>query len=480
MWWLYLHFPSLQLDGIQQSSVTLEKAEKQAQGKAVIVIDRQLNEVRQLNDIARALGVTPGMGLATAIALSGELVIVEYNPKIEQTRLHELAQWLYQKVADIALFEPDGLALEVSSMLSLYDDVQSYWQAIQNILQHQQVSYQRAVANTPLAARLLAKDSHKPLNNDSHLIERQLGRLSVQQLELAQVHVEQLQRVGIHQLKHLLPIAGKELGRRFGLEVLNHLGRIKGDIRQPLTFFEPPLHFRKNLELFHEIGISQVLLFPLKRMIQEMETFLNGRELVVTSITITLLYRDGEPTSLTIGSASGEYKADKWMTLVTLNIERTRLNAAVVGITLTSGELIEKNATVDDMFCGAKGNMTPAQLISLLQARVGKERIVGIQLHQDHRPEHAFSYKKPLKQASTLPGAFPSILPKIRPLILLPEPQPLTEQYTVLEGPERVRSAWWGKQEIYRDYFIARDNQGAVCWLFTEPQGTWFLHGYFC
>lgn len=482
MRWLYLHFPSLQLDALRQLPTDANQLADNS--KPMIIVDPKHNAVCQLNDAAKLLGITIGMGLATAIALSGELELVEYNPQIEQTRLHELALWLYQIVADIALFEPDGLALEVTGMLSLYDDVENYWQAIQTTLQQQQVSYQRAIANTPLAARLLARDGNKPLGSNDHIISRQLNRLSVRQLELPQPHIEQLQRVGIEQLSQLWQISGKELGRRFGLEVLNYLGRLKGDLRQPLSFFEPPVSFSKFLELFHEINQSQVLLFPLKRMVQDMETFLNSRELVVTSVTLTLHHRDIEPMHLTIGSATGEYKADKWMTLITLNIERTQLVAPVTGITLTSGELIEKNATVDDMFSGSKGNMTPAQLVSLLQARVGSDRIVSVQLHQDHRPEYAFSYRPPLLAAKkNLPFAqdnLPGILPKVRPLILLDAPQPLTEKYTVLQGPERVRSAWWGKHSVYRDYFIARSAGGEVCWLFTEPQGGWYLHGYFC
>ncbi|MFT4929179.1 MAG: protein ImuB, partial [Phenylobacterium sp.] len=446
MQWLYLHFPRLQLDALEQLA---RASDEKAHQQPLIIVDRKHNAICQLNRAASDQGLKPGMGLATAIALSAELKVVEYNLTFEQNRIHELAQWLYQIAADIALFEPDGLALEITGMLSLYDDIDNYWQAIGHILQQQQVSYQRAVAKTPLAARLLAKDGHKPLNSDDHLAKRQLNRLPVTRLELAPAHIEQLQRVGITHLNQLWQIPGKELGRRFGLEVLHHLGRIKGDLRQSLSFFEPPQIFSKFLELFHEINQSQVLLFPLKRMAQDMEQFLTGRELVVTIITLTLSHRDGEPMILTIGSATGEYKADKWMDLITLNIERTQLLAPVVGIKLTTGELIEKNATVDDLFSGAKGNMTPAQLVSLLQARVGKDRIVGVQLHQDHRPEYAFSYRPPMmtmpvkKSNKTNKANFiPQFLPKVRPLILLDTPQPLNapngpQRYTVLQGPER-------------------------------------------
>jgi protein ImuB len=511
--WLYLHFPSLQLDALKQNAELDSDSGNDSDNafdsdsdseRPLIIVEPRQNAVHQLNLAAQNEGITLGMGLATAISLSGELVVVEYNRALETSRLQELAQWLYQVAADIALFEPDGLALEITNMLSLYDGIDNYWQQIDTILNQQQVSYHRALAQTPLAARLLAQNQSTctDMHQSSDAINQQLGALTIDRLELPEVQTQQLHRVGIHHLKQLWQVSGKELGRRFGLEVLSYLGKIKGQMKQPLNYYQPPAHFHQYLELFHEISQVQVLLFPLKRMVQQMSCFLLARELVVTTVTIALHYRNGgskeyADTNLEVGSSQGEYQTDNWMTLINLRIERTQLNAPVVGITLTTGVLVEKNCTVDDLFSssGQKGQMTPNQLISLLQAKVGKQAISGIELHPDHRPEFAFAYCS----ANLAPGSLSPLnqcltnhsqsgkhqlptkkLPKIRPLILLEQPEQLAEQCTILHGPERVRSAWWGPQSIYRDYFIARNQQGALCWLFNEPQGNWFLHGYFC
>ena len=507
--WLYLHFPSLQLDALKQNAELGSDSSNNLDSRPLIVVEPGQNAVHQLNLAAQNEGITLGMGLATAISLSGELVVVEYNRALETSRLQELAQWLYQVAADIALFEPDGLALEITNMLSLYDGIDNYWQQIDTILNQQQVSYQRALAQTPLAARLLAQNQHAcaDLHQSSDIINQQLGALPIERLELSKVQTQQLHRVGIHHLKQLWQVSGKELGRRFGLEVLSYLGKIKGQMKQPLNYYQPPAHFSQYLELFHEISQAQVLLFPLKRMVQQMSCFLLARELVVTTVTIALHYRNGgntnacdkehPDTKLEICSAQGEYQTDNWMTLINLRVERAQLNAPVVGITLTTGVLVEKNCTIDDLFSssGQKGQMTGNQLISLLQAKVGKQAISSIELHPDHRPEFAFGYcaanLAPSNQAlknqqfknngqSAKQPLSTTTLPKLRPLILLEKPEQLAEQCTILHGPERVRSAWWGPQSIYRDYFIARNQQGALCWLFNEPQGNWFLHGYFC
>jgi protein ImuB len=81
-----------------------------------------------------------------------------------------------------------------------------------------------------------------------------------------------------------------------------------------------------------------------------------------------------------------------------------------------------------------------------------------------------------------------------RPLWLLPEPIPLAEQQhrpvygtplTLLSGPERIESGWWDNQWAERDYFIARDEQHALLWIFrprvpdAAVRDRWYLHGKF-
>lgn len=84
-----------------------------------------------------------------------------------------------------------------------------------------------------------------------------------------------------------------------------------------------------------------------------------------------------------------------------------------------------------------------------------------------------------------------------RPLWLLPAPEPLKQQggrphrsgpLKLLQGPERIESGWWDGADIARDYYRARDSQGALLWIYCESSGQasdagaahrWFLHGVF-
>jgi protein ImuB len=52
------------------------------------------------------------------------------------------------------------------------------------------------------------------------------------------------------------------------------------------------------------------------------------------------------------------------------------------------------------------------------------------------------------------------------------------------EGPERIESGWWDGHDVARDYYVARNGQGARLWVFRNRRAAggdadWFLHGWF-
>ena len=71
-----------------------------------------------------------------------------------------------------------------------------------------------------------------------------------------------------------------------------------------------------------------------------------------------------------------------------------------------------------------------------------------------------------------------------RPVWLLDQPEPCAVDRLVLEeGPECIESGWWDGHDVARDYYIARNPQGARLWVFrnrreTTAGGGWFLHGW--
>jgi len=77
----------------------------------------------------------------------------------------------------------------------------------------------------------------------------------------------------------------------------------------------------------------------------------------------------------------------------------------------------------------------------------------------------------------------------LRPAWLLEVPQALALRagapvlrgaLQLLDGPERIETGWWDSTGAVRDYFVARDARGCLCWIYRECRsGQWFLQGWF-
>ena len=110
--WLYLHFPRLQLNSLTWLADQSEYAEQ-----PLVILNTQSNKVLQLNRQASLAGIKPNMGLATSASLAHDLLVHPYKQEIEQAKLAEIAEALYQVTSDICLYPPDGLLLRVHNML---------------------------------------------------------------------------------------------------------------------------------------------------------------------------------------------------------------------------------------------------------------------------------------------------------------------------------------------------------------------------
>ena len=63
---------------------------------------------------------------------------------------------------------------------------------------------------------------------------------------------------------------------------------------------------------------------------------------------------------------------------------------------------------------------------------------------------------------------------KLRPSFILTTPEPLKDEVALLQGPERLMTGWWDGNDIIRDYFIARSQQGRWLWIFVTKTNSGF------
>jgi protein ImuB len=467
--WIYLHFPQLQLD-------TLLAQHNGTGTMALVIVEQPQIQVAQLNSVAMKTGIREGMSLAAATTLCQDLQVYPYQKKVEEDKLKEVADKLYKFTSDICFFSETGLLLRVHTMLKLYENLETYWLAIQHQLADMNITYHYGSALTPFAAKLLASDNWDQVTQDRLQIQQRLMHCSLQSTELDNKTVKKLNRVGLRRLQQLIEIPLSDIAKRFTHDVAEYLGRLSGALSHPVTFYHPTSHFERYMELLYEISSRQTLIHPLGYLLKAMEQFLILRDQLTIQVNVCLYQRDREAFDFNVGTKQGEYRADVWQRLIELQLENVILKAPVIALTLKSTGTQACVPETSDLFTSKQGRLTRLQLMALLQAKLGEQAVFNPVFVNDHRPEKASQDTNTLQTSHSINIGIPQ---SMRPIFLLPRPRRLAEQVNIEHGPERVQTGWWDGASIERDYFIARTPQGQWYWVFRTPQQQWFLHGVF-
>ncbi|TLU64815.1 DNA polymerase Y family protein [Thalassotalea litorea] len=468
MLWLYLHFPSLQLDSLYQTDNALP----------VAIVHGRKSDVVQRNENAKKSGIKIGMGLGSAAALCPDLQVLAYDEKQETAKLTHIAQWLYLVTADISLYPPNGLLLRVSHMLSLYQGLDNYWQVLTKHLQRLNLRYEYGCGYSPYAAKLLAMSASNQLNDNKQQIDNLLGSMPLQVTDLTKKVVNHLGRVGVQSIGDLLRLPLTDIAKRFDIELVTYIGRLTGQLRHPVDFYHPPETFKHYLELMFEISNLQYLQKPLFKVFHLLEQFLRFRDKHAGQLNIELHLRDSESVHFQVHSAEGEYQAKRWLNLSQLTLESIKVSAPVIAITVEAMQIRGNDFRVMDMFSKHCGAISANELVSRLQAKLGKGRVQGVTQVDDHRPELSTIPCPPLQKHSTIKPTKTSAT-VLQPSFILPQPLPVQEKMNIQHGPERIVAGWWDKHPVTRDYFIARNSKGQWLWIFRTSGQSWFVHGLF-
>lgn len=467
MFWLAIHFPALPLEIHSRGGTAPEP---------LAVIEKQGNRsrVKVCNEAARERGAQPGMAGAAAQALVTNLAVRVRDLAAEQESLEGLASWAGNFTPAVSLQPPDGLLIEIGSCLRLHRGFKNLIARIRNGLNEMGYSASLACAPTPHAAWLLALAGKEVAIRDPAKLEKFLGALSVRWLSQPQDTLDSLKMLGAHTLGDCLRFPRAGMARRFGQGLLDEVDRTLGRLPEAREFFVPPPSFQRRLELPSQVHEAEALLFASRRLLLELEGYLNLRQAGVQQFELICRHEDVPDTVLKVGFAQPARALERMLLLLRETLGRTRLCAPVHTITLHSIliqtiELSNLNLFQDSTKVG-DGNL----LLERLRIRLGKEAVFGIAPAADHRPELAWrpceagDESKPTGKQQ-------------RPLWLLPKPMPChKERLELKSGPERIESGWWDGKDVARDYYVAQGRNGSRLWVFRDHgSGAWFVHGLY-
>ena len=470
--WLALHFPHLALDQYNcnrgQAKDDIPQAISDKLSGRQCIIDH--------NQAAERAGIHIGMPTGAALSLADSLQLSVRDRRAEQAGLKRLASWCYQYSSQVCINgELNSLLLEVAASRRLFGIAETLAIRINTELGQLGYRVNSGFAPTPEAAHLAAR--HGLQIHTTADIRKNIGALGIDGLNLQLTSIKALQKMGFRTAAEVFRLPRKALARRLGLSVSDYLDRLLGVRPDPGVLYQPPETFSSRLELPAEIHNRRALLFPLKRLLEELCGVLRGGDTAVQSLRIILGHEDSEDSRFELGLQSPAQDSGRLMTVLRERLERLRLPQAVREIRIEAPKLLRFSAGQHSLFhdTEAERRQDIEQLAERLQARLGSESVTGLTGVEDHRPEYSWRPRALNEPADCTALAH-------RPAWLLPKPRRCTiGNFEILAGPERIESGWWDGRDCRRDYFIVRAPHGSTLWAFREykPRRGWYLHGIF-
>ncbi|MBC7984626.1 MAG: DNA polymerase Y family protein [Candidatus Obscuribacterales bacterium] len=470
MLWLCICFPRLPFDALSLNDSALA---------VVTLTHKRSRRILVSSKAAAHLQLTTGMDFATAATLCANLNAIDRNSRAEHKALERLAAWAYQwsSFVTLQLADPKSLTehsmlwLEIAASFKLFGGHAALLKRIENELAALNYEYQLGVACTLEGAALMARAQRRVIADTPTVLRRHLSKLSINLLALPDSVIFELQRAGIRAIETFIDLPRDAVARRFGPNVNTYLDKLLGIAADPRPAFQLPKKYRARYELGAEIINTEALLFPLRRMLGELQGYLRAIDSGVQRFILHLKHRQGS-TRIAIGFSVPERNAERFFSLGRERLERVVLPAPVIEIGLQADHFSLPTTLQSELFANAQQSTEQfQQVLDKLTARLGDEAVKGFSLLADHRPEAAWTASNPGAISPTPTVTAP------RPLWLLAQPRRIDAPNTSLNEPERIESGWWDGGDMQRDYYFVRAANGSGCWIYCDHRNDWYLHG---
>lgn len=487
MLWLAIHLPALPLQVFTRGMHT--------PSPLAVLTPAPGATILAASPSAEAAGVHCGQRSASALALLPELQLKTRAPDREAGALAEISTWAGCFSPRISLSPPDTVLVEVSSCLRLFGGAARIEHALRDGLAGLGFEARTACAPTPLAARWFARAGVSADADPSRGWLESIDSLPIALLgdDGCDTHtVELLAGLGLRTLGEVrrLPTAG--LARRQAQSASRTLARARGELADPRPWFEPPPRFDHGLVLPVPTHHADALLFAARRLLTSLAAWLQTRRAAVDLCTLVLEH--ASPPHTTLDLAFGEPSQDeaRFTLIARERLAAMALAAEVSGLRVVAEQPVAVQNTSADLFGDPTASKDGALLLARLQARLGHKGVYRLSAQADHRPEAAWMVCEPSaetqahgsrrRQGHPIERTPPNVAERLRPLWLLPTPKPVSGARLMLLGEaERIETGWWDGHAVRRDYYLARDERQALCWVFQtlDTPGQWFVHGYF-
>jgi protein ImuB len=470
----------------------------QWQNDPVVVVDRDQPNgvVKWVNKYARRAQILPGMRYAQALSLKRDLKAGTITDDELDDSVEAIARRLldYTPAVEAATGQPGIFWLGAGGLDRLFGSFERWAEAVAEELLEKEAFYTTIVVGfsrfgTWAIAR--AKRGGLLVLTQLDAEDRLVRRVPLEALHIDPPFRDQLQKLGVGRVGEFLELPPDGVHRRFGDEALLLHRRARGDLKMPLTPFEPDDAPEEHLQLDAPETVSTKLVFWIKRYLHPLLGELERRQDKLERLDIVFVYERSrvETTGherFDVRPAAPTTDEQQIVDLLRLRLESLDLKAGVVEVELcahtTRADKKQLQIFLSDPFSGKTRRDLDAanRALARLRAEFGNERVVQACLQDGHLPESSFGWKS----IERMEPAHPQQV-EVRPLIrrIRRRPAPVSHgrleinQKLDLVGPFVISGGWWAGG-VHRDYHFAEDEDGEIVWIYWDDRRErWFRHG---
>jgi protein ImuB len=469
------------------------------------LVEKQRGSVRlvAVDQVALALGLTPGLPLADARARVPELLVFDHDPGADAALLDWLAEACDRYTPMVATDAPAGMILDITGCTHpfVYGEAGLRDDLIKR-LDRLGLSARAALADTPDAALSLA-----PFGGND------VARLPVEALRLdGEEHVA-LRRAGLRRIGDVAALQPAPLAARFGAVLPVLLDRLLGreDIR--ITPRRILAEIETEARFAEPIARTDDMLATIARLVAEAAVTLSERGVGGRRFSVALFRSDGHVARLSV--ETGQPVRDP---AVLDRLFRERIDALADPIDPGFGyDMIRLAVHAVEVLAPEQlrldgGKVADRELLALIDrlgTRLGRNRVRRFAPVDTHIPEQVVLELPAVEARPSADWPTPeSGEPPLRPIHLFDPPHRIEviaevpdgpprrfkwrramHEVARHEGPERIAAEWWMRRDnagLTRDYYRVEDVRGRRYWLFRhglygveKPHPDWYLHGLF-
>jgi protein ImuB len=510
---LAVHVPDVALQRVQRARRGGEASASARRERPLAVTSE--GRIVSCDPVARSMGVRAGDSAIQAMAACVELEVVEQDERADRALLVGLAEALMSLSPVVEIAASDTLLVDASGAAVVTkragpDAEASLAERAVAIASDMGLHGRVAVATGRGPARALARHAAGDRPIPPGGTRAALAKLPLAALDLPADVAARIGALGIRDVGGLAALPAETLAHRFGPAGLLAARLARGDDPSPLVPYVPEALPVEELDLEAPVESVEPLLFGLKRVCDRVAARLAGRGLGTCRLLLRLRLDPRGEIEVPVALASPSAATSRWMLVLRERLATLRLDAPVIGVALTVGEVAAASAeqlALDD---------NPHQLAALdavlarLAARLGEGSGFAAEPVDRHRPEAAYravafrARRTPRRGAPgsklpARPGGYdaPSDSPgSHRPTRLLSRPRALVAEgeggrltalrleghaYRILDlsPPERLSGEWWS-DPYDREYRRVDLERLGACWIYRDAtDGRFWLHGFF-